>query len=188
MVRRVENVSYVSGIGGGNIDKRELQELIGQMNDYVDFDPFIRVYLYKTNIKEFKEAFISEYNKNIEHFKTNYELWKEEENADWEFSGWPKTISDNDIEEMDDGLLINFETYYLDVYGHNIPLPSDYDGLADTINNIKDIDFEYEGILAMYADPKYGERIVYSIGNKDRTDYSFSGGRLKEAIDNAEDD
>lgn len=68
------------------------------------------------------------------------------------------------------------------------PLPIDYDNLAGTIEKINGIDFEYEGVLAMYADPKYGERIVYSIGNKDRTDYTFSGSRLKEAINKAEED
>lgn len=35
------------------MNKNDVRELIGQMNDYVDFDPFIRVYVDKGNIKAF---------------------------------------------------------------------------------------------------------------------------------------
>ena len=161
--------------------KKDIDKLMRDIDEQEkSIGAFIKVHIDSDKKESFRDTFIDEYNKNVSLFKQIYLTLKEDEEADWEFLGWPSEMNINRIDDEEDGLLIRLETYSLEIYGEDIPLPIEYPEITSTIKKIQGFDYEYEGIINEYNDPVYGGCNSYLIGNEGRTDYTYTWERLRE--------
>lgn len=158
----------------------DVKELLRNYNNKGYSVPsFVKVYLNQKDKEGFKKMFIREYNKHIELFKQTYEEVKEKENRNWDFVGWPSRITKRNIKNVDDGLIINLETYDLEYYGTDVQ-PIVFSEITKVFKLLND--YEYEGVVSENEVFKYPEPYSYVIGNKGREEFDYTWNRVNEYI------
>lgn len=163
------------------MNQQDVTGLLRKLNNLgYSIPTFVKFYLKQEDKELFKEAFINEYNKHIDHFKKSYEEIKEKENRDWVFEFWPSYITNRNIKDAEDGLIIKLETYELEYYGTDIQ-PIVFDDITSVFSVFNE--YEYEGIISENAVSKYPEPYSYIIGNKGREQYDYTYNWVKEYIE-----